>query len=138
KREPKRAKNQEIKTFLQHLDWLAGLANHLPSLDGISMSRRKQYCLEAHSLHADSARALKLNKRYALAVVLIQSQRQKALDAIAAILVKKVQSLRSTAELRLQQYHLEQVKRTEKLIGRFQAVLEVLRHKDGNPGRQVI
>src|SRR5690606_21567163 len=32
KREPKRAKNQEIKTFLQHLDWLAGLANHLPSL----------------------------------------------------------------------------------------------------------
>lgn len=138
KREPKQAKNQEIKTFLQHLDWLAGLANHLPSLDGISMSRRKQYCLEAHSLHADSARALKLNKRYALAVVLIQTQRQKALDAIAAILVKKVQNLRNTAELRLQQYHLEQVKRTEKLIGRFQAVLEVIRHNDDNPGQQVI
>ena len=137
KREPKQAKNQEIKSYLYHLEWLTSLANNLPSLDGISVSRRKQYCLEAHSLHANSVRELKLNKRYALAVVMIQTQRQKALDAIADIFIKKIQNLRNTAELRLQQYHLEQVKRTEKLIGRFRAVLDVL-HQNEDSEHQVL
>ena len=97
---------------------LPGFGRHFPAVV-------KQYYLEAQSLHANSVRELKLNKRYALAVVMIHTQRQKALDAIADIFIKKIQNLLNTAELRLQQYHLEQVKRTEKLIGRFRAVLDV-------------
>lgn len=130
KREPKQAKNPEIKSFMQHLQWLTSIASQMPALDQVSVSRRRQYLLEARSLHAHSVRELKENKRYALAIVLIQTQKQRALDGIADIFIKKIQNLENTAALRLQQYHLEQVKRTEKLIGRFRDVLDVIRNAD--------
>jgi len=130
KREPKQAKNPEIKSFMQHLQWMTSIASQMPSLEQISVSRRRQYLLEARSLHANAVRELKETKRYALAIVLIQTQKQKALDNIADIFIKKIQNLESTAELRLQQYHLDQIKRTERLIGRFRDVLDVIR-QDG-------
>jgi TnpA family transposase len=136
-REPKQAKYQEMKSFLQHLDWLTTIAQQMPSLDGISTGRRQQYFLEARSLHANSARELKSNKRYALAVVLIQTQRQHALDRVADLFIKKMLNLKSTAELRLQQYHLDQTKRTEKLIGRFRDVLNAFRQEEQSSDQQL-
>jgi len=131
KREPKQPKHKEIKSFLQHLRWLTSIATQMPTLNAISASRREQYLMEARSLHAHSVRELKIAKRYALAVVLIQVQRQKALDSIADIFIRKMQGLHNLAELRLQQYHLEQVKRTEKLIGRFRDVLTAYQREEG-------
>lgn len=130
KREPKKAKTQEIKSFMDHMQWLTSIAGQMPSLKDISIGRRRQYFKEAFSLHANSVRETKENKKYALAIVLIQTQRQKALDCIADIFVKKIQNMSSTAELRLQQYHIDHIKRTEKLIARFRDVIDVVCRSD--------
>lgn len=126
KREPKKAKTQEIKSFMGHMQWLKSIAGQMPSLKDISVGRRRQYFEEALSLHANSVRETKENRKYALAIVLIQTQRQKALDCIADIFVKKIQNMSSMAELRLQQYHIDHIKRTEKLIARFRDVIDVV------------
>ena len=62
----------------------------------------KQYYLEAQSCMPIPVRELKLNKRYALAVVAIR-QRQKALGSLRTF-IKKIREPLNTAELRLQRY----------------------------------
>jgi hypothetical protein len=51
--------------------------------------------------------ALKPSKRYALAVLLIHAQLEKAVDDIAEIFIRSVRNMDSTAQERLKQYQLE-------------------------------
>ncbi|WP_027709777.1 Tn3 family transposase [Zooshikella ganghwensis] len=124
KREPSQPKSKEIKSYLKHLQWLQTIASLMPPVQGISASRRHQYILEARSLHVHSIRELKPTKRYALAVILIHSQLQQALDNVADIFIRKMQNLHSAAEQSLQQYHLEHIKQTDKLIKQFRDMLK--------------
>lgn len=135
KLEPKQPRHKAIKQFLAHQSWLASLAAEMPDVALISVSRRHQYLLEARALHVNEVRELKMHKRFALAVILIHAQHQQALDDIADIFRRKLQNLHSTAELRLQQYHLEHVRRTEALVGRFRDVLTAIHSADSNASR---
>lgn len=63
--------------------------------------------------------------RYTLAVLLIQTQLQRAMDDIAEIFIKTVRNMHNVAEDRLRQYHLQQAEQVERLIGQFRDVLTV-------------
>jgi len=79
KREPKRPTAREVASFLQHIQWLAWLAEGLPALKEVAVTKRQQLVLEARALDIAEMRALKTPKRYTLAVLLVQSQMQKAM-----------------------------------------------------------
>ncbi len=123
KREPKKAKSRAMKAYLQHLQWIQSLVEQVPSLGNISTSRRRQYLLEARALHANKMRDLKPIKRYALTIIYIHSQQQRALDNVAILFIKTMQNLQNAAQTKMEEYHLKQVKRTEKLITKFKEVL---------------
>lgn len=127
KREPKRPAARAIASFLKHINALCKLADGLPQAPSIlSVSKRVQLVTEARALDVAEFRSLKADKRYALAVLFIQAQLQKALDDVAEIFIKVVRKLESYAKARLQKYHLEHADALEGLVGQFRDVLQIL------------
>lgn len=75
-------------------------------------------------------RRLRPQKRYFLLVVLVHAQLRSVMDDAVEIFNRKIKGLHNTAEVKLAQYHLQQVKRAEKLIGQFRDVLGA--YQDGD------
>lgn len=123
KREPRKPTNKEIRSYLQHLKWLKGMAAQLPDIKPLPVAKREQFANEARALDAAKMARLEARKRYALAVTLIHHQYAQSLDDTAELLVKMVQQLASTAEQHLQTYQLEQRQRTDRLVSCFRSVL---------------
>lgn len=136
KREPKQPNVKEVTNFLQHIDSMIAMAHGLPNTQEIAATKREQLTLEARALDLSEMRALKPLKRYALAILLIQTQLEKAMDDIAEIFIKSLRSLHNSAEERLRQYHLQQAEQTELLIGQFREVLSAL-NEDGTGDQRI-
>lgn len=136
KREPKQPNVREVTDFLQHIDAMLVLAQDLPETDDIAATKREQLTLEARALDVAEMNQMKPSKRYTLAVLLIQTQLQKALDDVTEIFIKSVRNLHNVAEERLRQYHLQQASQVERLIGQFREVLTVL-SEDGSASDRV-
>ncbi|MBV8665762.1 MAG: DUF4158 domain-containing protein, partial [Burkholderiaceae bacterium] len=135
KREPKQPNVREVTDFLSHIDNMMVLSKDLPDTSQIAATKREQLVLEARALDLAEMRAMKPLKRYTLAVLLIQTQLQKAMDDIADIFVKTVRHMHSAAEERLRQYHLQQAEQVERLIGQFRDVLSVFSEEGTNDQR---
>uniref|UniRef100_UPI0034D75C30 Tn3 family transposase n=1 Tax=Shewanella algae TaxID=38313 RepID=UPI0034D75C30 len=129
KREPKKPTNKEVRSYLQHVEWLRHLESQLPTLD-LPVAKFQQFMLEARALDAQEMRELKHDKRYALAVILIRSQHGKALDDVAELFIKLVRELENHAQQSLQQYILMKQKQADELISNFREVVLAL----GQPG----
>jgi len=125
KREPKQPNVREVTDFLSHIDSMMALSKDLPDTSHIAATKREQLVLEARALDLAEMRAMKPLKRHTLAVLLVQTQLQKAMDDIAEIFVKTVRNMHSVAEDRPRQYHLQQAEQVERLIGQFRDVLTV-------------
>lgn len=135
KREPKWPGVREVASLLQHIQELNALGDGLPVMASISVPKRTQLVIEARALDINDMRALKPAKRYALTVLLIQAQLQKAMDDIAEIFIKTVRSMHHIAEERLRQYKLEHADQTERLIGQFRDMLTAFHHEGTEPER---
>lgn len=106
-----------------HIQWLVKTADGLPIVKDIAVTKRLQLVLEARAFDIAKMRALKADKRYTLAVLLVQSQLQKAMDDVAEIFIKTLRNLHHVAEERLKQYHSEHADQVDRLIGKFREVL---------------
>lgn len=122
KREPKKPSTQEIRRYLQHVLWMRELSLGLPRFR-IPVAKLSQFTLEARALNVAEMNALPALKRYALAIVLIQSQHGKALDDVGNFLIKMMRGIKQTAENRYQTYILEHQNRTDSIVGKFKEVL---------------
>lgn len=135
KREPKQPGVREVTSFLQHIEELNALGEGLPVIESISVAKRTQLVIEARALDITDMRALKPAKRYALTVLLIQAQLQKAMDDIAENFIKTVRSMHHVAEERLRQYKLDHADQTERLIGQFRDMLTAFHLEGTQPER---
>lgn len=135
KREPKQPNVREVSNFLQHIDAMLSLAKDLPDTQHIAATKRDQLTLEARALDLAEMNALKPLKRYTLAVLLIQTQLEKAMDDVTEIFIKTIRSMHNIAQERLRQYHLQQAEQVERLIGQFREVLTVLSEDESSEQR---
>ena len=136
KREPKQPNVREVTEFLKHIETMQELARGMPETDDIPAIKREYLTMEARALDVAEMNQLKPLKRYTLAILLIQTQVEKALDDVAEIFIRSVRGLHNTAEERLRQYHIGQAAQVERLVGRFRDVLTVL-SEGGTEGERV-
>lgn len=122
KREPKKPGNKEVRSYLQHVHWLQTLGETLPDVN-VPVVKYRQFALEARALTAPEMARLKINKRYALAVILIRQQHSKALDDVANLYIKMLRSMEASAQAALNKYILEHQKQIDALIAKFREVL---------------
>lgn len=135
KREPRKPTNKEVRSYLQHVEWLRDLESQMPTL-AIPVAKFQQFMLEARALDAQEMRDLTSNKRYALAVILIRSQHGKALDDVAELFIKQVRDLENSAQQSLQQYILQKQKQADELISNFRDVVLAL-EEPGNASSRI-
>ncbi len=88
KQNPSAPTYKKILEFIDHLKWLAELAQLTPQLNHIPLIKRHKFRDEALSLHSSDMRKVKAKKRLALTVVLIRSQYSKALDSACELIIK--------------------------------------------------
>ena len=137
KREPKQPSVREVASFLTHIQALRQQAEGLPTVEGIAVSKRTQMVLEARALNVREMQDLKPAKRFTLAVLLVHSQLQKAIDDIADIFIRSVRNMHNSARERLKQYQLEHVAEGEALIAQFREVLTAVEDDGTDPQRVV-
>nr|WP_255435175.1 Tn3 family transposase [Rhodoferax sp. BLA1] len=133
KREPKQPNVREVVSFLTHIEAVRKLADSLPKPEDIPVSKRTQFVLEARALNVREMMALKPIKRYALAVLLIHAQLQKAVDDIADIFIRSVRNMHNVSRERLKEYQLEHVAQGELLIAQFRDMLTVFDDEADEP-----
>jgi len=124
KTSPKKPSNNNVKEYLQYLEWLVNLANQLVMPKNIPWTKLKSFYDDARSLSASRMREATPEKRYALALVFIQNKLAQTLDNIAIIFIKIIQEMNSTGRQQLKDYYLQHKSKTDKLIGNFHDVLE--------------
>lgn len=122
KREPKKPGNKEVRSYLQHVHWLRKLGETLPEVN-VPVVKYRQFALEARALTAPEVARLKINKRYALAVILIRQQHSKALDDVGNLYIKMLRSMEASAQAALNKYILEHQKQIDALVAKFRDVL---------------
>lgn len=131
KQSPKRPQPKHIEHYLKFVDWLSDWIAKIPAIDGIPVGKQEQFFDEAFSLDVSQMKEMQPNKRVTLMVILMRNQHTKALDNLAELFIKLVRNMKKSAKTKLEQYHLENTKQTDALIGRFQAVLkEFEKHSD--------
>uniref|UniRef100_UPI003BEF24A6 Tn3 family transposase n=1 Tax=Burkholderia arboris TaxID=488730 RepID=UPI003BEF24A6 len=136
KREPKKPTARAVASFLKHINGIRDLADGLPNAPTLlSISKREQLVTEARALDVAELRSLKINKRYALAVLFVQAQLQKALDDVAEIFIKIMRKYEVYAKTKLQKYRLDHAEAVDGLVGQFRDVLQILQD-DEVPERQ--
>jgi TnpA family transposase len=135
KREPKKPTNNEVRAYLDHIQWLKSWVINLPPVGHIPAVKFAQFVNEARALDASDMKAVQARKRYALMVVLFHAQLSKALDNAVDMFIRKLRKIHNNAEEQLQHYYLEHRKRTEKLVSQLRDMLEAFQEGENDKER---
>src|SRR3546814_14269735 len=88
RRPPRSTRTDALFPYTTLFRSLKSLGHGLPDTREMAVTKRHQLMLEARALDAKDIRTVKLIKRHTLAVLLIQSQLEKATDDVANIFIK--------------------------------------------------
>ncbi len=131
KREPKKPTNKEVRSYIQHVNWLQTLGSTMPEIN-LPVDKLKQFTYEARALNAREITELKPSKRYAMAVILIRSQHSKCLDDIAELFLRIIRKMEGTAKAQLKDYLLEHQKQVDELVRCLKDVLFAYQQASSN------
>jgi TnpA family transposase len=129
--EPKQPTSQTTGDFLDHLQWLRGLAIPSNIFADIPDVKIKQFSAEARSLDLASMNDLVEPKRFALATALVVTQIARALDDVGDMYKRMVEKLHNHAYDALIQHQSDQVERTDSLVGTLRDVTKAYKTEGG-------
>tara|TARA_R110001599_G_scaffold157047_1_gene343062 strand:- start:424 stop:3411 length:2988 start_codon:yes stop_codon:yes gene_type:complete len=129
KNEPKRPTPRNINAYIQYLEWLTSLQTNLPTDLGIPPIKHQQFINEAKAMDYAELMKLKLNKRFAMVIILIRHQYAQSLDNAAEIFMKLLQKLDRTAQKQLEKYLTDHQKQTDYLISVLSGTVRVYLEK---------
>jgi hypothetical protein len=137
KYEPGKPSKTHFRELLQHLKCLEGFPVFNSGLyAGIPTGKLTQFSGEAKSLDSARMAALAPQKRYALAATMIRFQRARCLDNLAEMFIKRMMKIHHNGEEALNQYHIEHQATTDRLLLRFQDVLQAY-HYEGTSDERI-
>lgn len=125
KNEPKRPTPRNIYAYIQYLEWLTSLQTLLPTDLGLPPVKHQQFINEAKALDYAELMKLKLNKRFALVIVLIRHQYAQTLDNAADIFIKLLLKMDRSAQKLLEKYLTDHQKQTDHLISVLSGTVKV-------------
>ncbi len=132
KNEPKRPTPRKIHAYILYLEWLTSLQAHLPADLGLPPVKHQQFIDEANAMDYAELMKLKINKRYAMVIVLIRHQYAQTLDNAADIFIKMLRKLDRTAQKQLEKYLADHQKQTDHLISVLSETVKIYLTKPGS------
>lgn len=116
KQEPGTPTLMHLKDLINYLSWLSRQKVRIDVLSNIPDIKIKQFAAEAKTLNAAQMKALEPNKRYALAVALLDVQSSRALDDLAEMFIKRMSSIHRKGKEALELYRTKNIQTTDKLV----------------------
>lgn len=125
KSEPKRPTPRNIHAYINYLEWLTSLQTLLPTDLGLPPVKHQQFINEAKAMDYAELMKVKIQKRFAMVIILIRHQYAQTLDNAADIFIKMLKTQDRGAQKLLEKYLLDHQKRTEHLISVLSGAVKV-------------
>jgi TnpA family transposase len=124
KLEPKKPTYNNIKDFVHYVNKMIALREKINvDIDFITPARLESLRDEAIIADTDDMKAMRLIKRYALAVIFISLKTASAIDTLVQIFITWVKNIESFAKNKLEMYRLEQANQVDGFVLTFYKIL---------------
>jgi hypothetical protein len=122
-----------IRLWIERLDWLAGLIDPDPLLEGVAHTKLRQFAAEAAALEVSELLDISQpGKRHTLLLALLRQARMRCRDELVEMMLRRVRRTQAAAKEQLEALHDQQRETEEALIGIFGQVC-CKRHKPERP-----
>ena len=140
KQTPGPATPTTIRLWIERLDWLAGLIDPDPLLEGVAHTKLRQFAAEAAALEVSELLDISQpGKRHTLLLALLRQARMRCRDELVEMMLRRVRWTQAAAKEQLEALHNQQRETEEALIGIFGQVLQTAQAREADDafGRQV-
>jgi TnpA family transposase len=140
KQTPGPATPTTIRLWIERLDWLAGLIDPDPLLEGIAHTKLRQFAAEAAALEVSELLDIaQPGKRHTLLLALLRQARMRCRDELVEMMLRRVRRTQAAAKEQLDALHDRQRETEEALISIFGQVLQTAQAQEADEvfGRQV-
>lgn len=140
KQAPGPATPTTVRLWTGRLDWLGGLIDPDPLLEGITHTKLRQFAAKAAALEVgDLLDITQPGKRHTLLLALLRQARMRCRDELIEMMLRRIRRTQAAAKEQLDALHDQHRALEETLIGIFGQVLETAQAQDTDAafGRQV-
>lgn len=140
KQTPGPATPKTIRIWIERLEWLTGLIDPAPFLDGITHSKLRQFAAEAAALEVNDLLDISHpGKRHTLLLSLLRQARSRCCDELIEMMLRRIRRTRAAAKEQLEALHDRHQEVEEALIGIFGQVLQTAQAEENDTafGRQI-
>ena len=125
KQAPGPATPKTIRLWIDRLDWLAGMIDPDPLLQGIAHTKLRQFAAEAAALEVNDLLDISQpGKRHTLLLALLRQARMRGRDELIEMMLRRIRRTQAAAKEQLEALHDQHRGIEEALIGIFGKVLE--------------
>ena len=140
KQNPGPATPKTIGLWIERLDWLTGLIDPDPLLEGIAHTKLRQFAAEAAVLEVgDLLDIAQPGRRHTLLLSLLRQACMRCRDELIEMMLRRIRRTQAAAKEQLEDLHTRHREIEETLIGIFGQVLETAQEQetDAEFGHQV-
>ena len=140
KQAPGPATTSTVRLWTDRLEWLDGLIDPNPLLEGVAHTKLRQFAAEAAALEVGDLLDIVLpGKRHTLLLGLLRQVRMRGRDELIELMLRRIRRTQAAAKEKLDALHDQHRAIEENLIGIFGQVLETEQTQATNAafGRQV-
>ena len=125
KQTPGPATPKTIRLWIERLEWLTGLIDPEPLLEGIAHTKLRQFASEAAALEVNELLDIsRPGKRHTLLFSLLRQARMHCRDELIEMMLRRIRRMQAAAKEQLEALHDQHREIEEALIGIFGLVLE--------------
>ena len=138
KQAPGPATPKTVRLWTDRLEWLDGLIDPDPLLDGVAYTKLRQFAAAASEV-SDLLDIAQPGKRHTLLLALLRQARMRCRDELVEMMLRRIRRTQALAKEQLEELHEQHRATEENLIGIFGEVLETEQAQDTDAmfGRQV-
>ena len=106
KQTPGPATPKTIRLWIERLDWLAGLIDPDPLLEGIAHTKLRQFAAEAAALEVNDLLDISQpGKRHTLLLALLRQARMRCRDELIEMMLRRIRRTQAAAKEQLEALH---------------------------------
>ena len=125
KQAPGPATPKTVRLWTDRLEWLDGLIDPNPLLDGVAYTKLRQFAAEAAASEvSDLLDIAHPGKRHTLLLALLRQARMRCRDELVEMMLRRIRRTLALAKEQLEELHEQHRTTEENLIGIFGEVLE--------------
>jgi len=133
KQAPGPATPQTVRLWIDRLDWVTGMIDPDPLLQGIAHTKLRQFAAEAAALEVSDLLAIsQSSKRHTLLLTLLRQARMRGRDELIEMMLRRIQRTQAAAKEQLDALHDQHRGIEEALIGVFGKVLETAQNQEND------